>query len=481
MGQPTPIKKKRRTINSIDLMLIGPERDQFLESFSLLISSGMGVLVALDGLKSDARSSTMRKIIEQMHGDVDAGRSLSDSFADTGILSQQVISLIRIGEDAGRLPENLKVVATQQQKERLFQSKLISAMIYPILVFTVTVTVGLLVAWFVLPRLSTVFSQLQIKLPLITRALISLGVFLGHYGFIAVPVAILLILLSIYLVFIAKPTRIIGERLTLAMPGFRRVIVEVELARFGYIIGTLLEAGLPVVDALDSIADATPFTTYRRLYQHLKRNIEEGNSFHKSLQSYPNTKALIPIPIQQLVNAAEQSGTLSATFIKIGELYDEKTDVTTKNLVVIIEPVLLVAVWVGVLLVAIAVILPIYSLVGQFNAGVDSPSPPIVSEPTTTSPSTSSFAPTEPSVLGARDPAPQLAAPVVAIILTVKSDGLAFLNVRDRPSSMGAVVGRVQPLDSLVAIDVADGWYKITMANGGTGWVSSQFVTVTQP
>lgn len=489
MGQPATPKPKRAGTRSLDLIGIGPERDQFLENFSLLMSSGTGVLVALESLAKDARSAAMRRIIRRIRDDIDAGHPLSAALDASGMLSPQVISLIKIGEESGRLPENLKVVAVQAQKERLFQSKLISAMIYPALVFTITVLVGLMIAWFVLPKLSLVFGQLRIELPLITKVLIGIGQFLNHYGIVAVPAAAFLFLLSVYLLFVAKPTRWIGEDIVLAVPGLRRVVVEVELARFSYVMGTLLHAGLPVLETLQSIENATPFANYRRLYSHLRQHVEEGHTFKTSLETYPRVNLLIPVPIQQLINASEQSGTLADSFIRISDLYEEKTDITTKNLVVIIEPIMLVIVWLGVMFVAIAVVLPIYKLVGDFTNATETPAaapPPAAAEET---PQASALPAatavgvalpadgvTRPTVLGARSDAP-----VAPRTVSVAADGLAFLNIRDRPSESGAVVAHAQPGSTYEVLDAEGGWYQVALPAGGTGWVSGQFVTVTQP
>ena len=99
----------------------------------------------------------------------------------------------------------------------------------------------------------------------------------------------------------------------------------------------------------------------------LFRSIEMGNSFQKSFVSYPKVDKLIPPPMQQLIFSGEQSGNLNKTLIKIGQVLEEKSDTTTKNLTIIMEPILLVIVWAGVVGVAFAVILPIYSLVGGIN------------------------------------------------------------------------------------------------------------------
>jgi len=128
-----------------------------------------------------------------------------------------------------------------------------------------------------------------------------------------------------------------------------------------------MEAGMPLIYALDSLSRSTEFRAYKKFYAYLIKSLEEGNSFKKSFDRYRRSKRLIPKSIQQLIAAGEKSGNLSKSLLKIGEIYEEKIEITTKNLSIILEPILLFIVWLGVLAVAIAVILPIYSLVGNFN------------------------------------------------------------------------------------------------------------------
>lgn len=132
-------------------------------------------------------------------------------------------------------------------------------------------------------------------------------------------------------------------------------------------LGTLLSSGIPVIDAFSSLISATTSSIYIKLYQHMHNRVAQGNSFQKSLSLYKDSRKLIPAPIQQMIIVSEQSGNLPETFLKIGQNSEQKIDNTAKNLSVMLEPVLLIIVWLGVLAVALAVILPIYSLIGGLN------------------------------------------------------------------------------------------------------------------
>lgn len=364
-----PIAKRQKPKKTRFLFgfLIGREKNFLVENLTMLLSSGMNIATALETIQTEVRSSILKKILVFMQTEVENGSTLWKTMSQTSIFNPATIALIKAGEESGRLSENLKIVAQQDEKNRSFHSKLRSALVYPIFVMVLAAVIAIGVAWFILPNLTKIFVQMDIPLPLITRLLIDFGTFLGKSGAVFVPSFLIAFILLIYFIFVNNKTKFIGQSLIFIIPGFKKLIQEGEIARFGYLFGTLLHAGLPVEEALKSIAGAADFFRYRNLYSFLKVSTEEGNSFQKSLNAYPHSRQLIPYSIQQMISAGEQSGNLPDTLIKIGQIYEEKVELTTKNLTVILEPVLLVVVWLGVVGVALAIILPIYSLIGGIN------------------------------------------------------------------------------------------------------------------
>lgn len=346
---------------------VGKEREYFIENLSFLISSGMGVHEALDAVQGELKTRSMKKVVAKLSEEVADGSPLWRALETVGVFEGNAISLIRSGEDAGTLSENLRVIAEQENKNRIFKSKIRSALMYPVFVLALTGIVGISISWFILPKLANVFAQLRVTLPTITRLFIAFGNFLSKYGYIAVPGIILLVGIIIYVLFYNKSTRGAGQRLLFIVPGVSKLIQEVELSRFGYLLGTLFKAGLPLPEAIVSLHESTLSPSYRAFYDYLKISIEDGNSFHQSFKNYKNIGELIPIAIQQIIIVGEQSGNLSEAFIKVGTTYEAKTEVTGKNLAIVLEPLLLIVVWLGVVLVALAVILPIYSLIGSLN------------------------------------------------------------------------------------------------------------------
>lgn len=343
------------------------EREFFTANLAMLLKAAVPVGEAIESLIDTSESNTMKKALQKISADIDQGISLSKALERSKLVSRQTLTLIEIGEQSGNLVENLLVGAEQEQKQRLFRSKLRSAMIYPAFVLGITFVVGLGIAWFLLPKLAETFSQLKVALPPISQALIGFGVFLRDNGIWAIPSIIGGILVFGFVVGSVPFLKNLSMRLLLHLPGIGKLAHELEVARFGYMLSTLLEAGLPVTRSLELLEKATNSPPYQHFYKFLASSLKNGDSFKQSFKNYHAINRLIPANARQVIVAGERSGSLSTTLGIVGTTYDAKVEATTKNFEVIIEPVLLVIVWVGVMAVAVAVILPIYSLIGGLN------------------------------------------------------------------------------------------------------------------
>ncbi|MBT4936859.1 type II secretion system F family protein, partial [Candidatus Peregrinibacteria bacterium] len=264
----------------------------FIENLTSLISAGMGLSEALSSLTEEIKSRRLKAIIAQLQNDIEAGTSLAVALEELHILPDRMTSLIRLGELSGKLNENLQVLVLQNEKDRMFRSKVRSSLTYTAIIFSFTIIVGFVTSWFVLPKLTEVFSEVGADLPIVTRMLIGLGVFIGEYGYFLVPLFILALLIAFYFLFSFPKTRFVGHSLLFKLPIIKNLIKEVEIARFGFLFGTMLKAGLPIDDAMSALPGITTFSNYKKFYQYLMEHISEGNSFQKSLNDYPKIKKL---------------------------------------------------------------------------------------------------------------------------------------------------------------------------------------------
>ncbi len=358
------MKTKHAVIKAKKFRVSSKDRESFTSNLALLLQAGVAVGEGLSSLADTTSSRQLKAALKQIQADIDEGLPLWRALDRSGIISAQTLALTQLGEQSGKLVQNLKVAAKQEEKQRIFRTKVRSALIYPSFVMSLTLVIGLGVAWFLLPKLADTFTQLRVELPAISQIFIGFGVFLKEHGVWAVPLSLVLGATMLYILFGAPKTKTVGQRILFRIPGVARLLHEVEVARFGYLLGTLLEAGLSVMQAFILLERATTAPHYKKFYQYLHDSFENGYSFRASFKGYQEAHKLLPPTVQQMVIAGERSGALPETLIDIGAIYEQKADISTQNLEAILEPILLLIVWLGVLGVAVAVILPIYSLVG---------------------------------------------------------------------------------------------------------------------
>lgn len=437
---------------------LGKEKQLIIENLSLLITSGRGVASSLEAIKRGLRSRRLKKVIAWVYEDVQNGIPLWKSLAATGLFASHVVSLIRVGEESGNLSRNLRALSIQTQKDAVFHARVRSALMYPVFVLVIAFVVGITISWFILPRLASVFDQFTgITLPLATQLLIAVGAFFQAHGIWFVPTAVILFFLTISILFFVPETKFIGQWILFHIPGIRGLLRTIETARFGTTLGVLLESGIPVVSALESLERATDFPVYERLYGYLATSVEAGNSFERSFATY-KADHLIEPAIQEMIVTGEQSGSLSSTLKRIGETFEEKSTTATKDLSVILEPIMLLIVWVVVVVVALAVVLPIYGLLDGLDQS-QTPTTSVVQDTSREVPP----APIEP--------------PREFAELIITDDAAPSLRVREDAGATGRVITTVVPGETFTYGDIENGWYEIELpALDTTGWVSSDFV-----
>lgn len=343
------------------------EREFFLENLSLLLRAGMPVREAVETLREEIRSSSVRAQLDRIGERLDQGENLSAALQANGMLTQRFVSLLRIGEETGQLAEQIRLVVEEQKKEEALRAKVTSALLYPGFVLGAAVIVGTGVLWYAVPKLVSVFESAGGSLPLSTRILISVGHFFSAYGAIAVPSFFAGLALLVYLLFFARLTKVAGERLLMLLPITGSIVREIELTRFGYVLGTLLKAGISVPQALESLEDSTRMVLYKRYYAAVRERVLEGHSLYKSLSDVPGSARFIPPHVARLCSAGERSGALSDTLITVSRTYESKTDRLTGNLSALLEPVIIVGVGLFVALLAVSIIAPIYGLTDQIR------------------------------------------------------------------------------------------------------------------
>ena len=348
-------------------LFLGSEKDYFAENLSMLLSAGIGVSAAIALMAEGSSVRGYKKTLVAITKELDEGSPLWKAISGRGIFNHSYLYMTKVGEASGRLSENLAIIAEQDKKSKSFRSKLTSALIYPGIILTLTFVISLGVIWFVIPKMAKIFGDMRIALPLPTKILIGFGNFLTYNPLIFF-ISVIGLVLIIIVFFFVPGTKNVGQAILFRTPRIKDLFKEVEVARFGYVMFSLEQAGIPLVEALYSIEQSATLAPYRKFYHYLGQSVADGNSLENSFKKYKGINRLLPINIQQMIITSERSGNFVSVLGKISKIYEDKIDTTSKNLSIILEPLLLVVVAVGVLFLALAVIMPIYSLVGGLDA-----------------------------------------------------------------------------------------------------------------
>lgn len=346
---------------------LGKQRSGFIQNLSMMLGAGLHMTDAIDTLGRESRGG-MRKLVRQILRDVENGSALWRAMDRQAFFSPYAIALIRIGEEAGNLSENLKNLAEQDEKDQAMRQKVKMAMIYPIIIISLTFIITIGLSWFVLPQLVGVLFALNVELPATTRAVIAVSNFFTVHGPVVVPSALLIFFVLAVLLKFTK-LRYLGQWVVLHIPGVKTLIMQASIARFGIILGSLLRAGVAPVEALQSLTEVTSLLRYKSFYRKLTEHIKIGDSFAKSFEEIRGSRKALPASVQQITVTGERSGRLSEVLLKIADIYQKKAEETAQKLPIILEPVLLIFIAGLVAIIAFSIIMPIYSVVGNIGGG----------------------------------------------------------------------------------------------------------------
>lgn len=338
------------------------EKALFAKHLAVMLKSGITLSEALTILAEQSRGS-LKKIIEQLLTNVRSGHTLAEGLEKfSNVFSPVFINLIKTGEASGTLERNLNHLANQLEKEITMRKKVRGATMYPTLVLAVTFGLGFAIAIFVLPRLKQVFAGLKLDLPLTTRILLAVAGFFEHFGLQTILGLIILIFFLSWL-WRQKFIKPYTHYFLLHLPFIGPIVKNMYLARFTRTLGTLLNSGLPIIEALKITKQATENILYQRSVDNIIYNVGAGKNIANSLTNH----FLYPKIAVRIIEIGERTGNLGGSLLYLAEFYETEVDHIAANLSTILEPVLLIIIGLVVGFVAISIISPIYQITASLE------------------------------------------------------------------------------------------------------------------
>jgi type IV pilus assembly protein PilC len=329
----------------------------FNQQFNTLVRAGLPILRALDLLAERAAAARLRPILEDVRQRVRAGALLSEAMAAQGSFPPVYITVIAAGERSGNLTGVLEQYISYLRVTTGFRSRLITALIYPIVLVVVAIIVVTYLATYALPQFADLYKQLNVPLPASTRILLEIALPLRNY-FVIFVVAIFVGSAALFLWTRSQRGAIAIDRLKPRIPVFGDIWIKAQIAQFVRTLSTLLGGGTPLVPALRTSAAAIGSPLIATSVEQASERVKEGQTLHLSLAE---TK-LVPGLALEMIEVGEASGALSAMLTSVAEFYEEEVDTRLQRTLSWIPIVILVVMAVVIGFILISLYLPMFSL-----------------------------------------------------------------------------------------------------------------------
>jgi type IV pilus assembly protein PilC len=338
----------------------------FVDHLKTMLHAGLSLVEALVILEKEIENAKLKKIIKQIKEEVEQGKSLSEVLAKHEKAFPSIyVKMIESGEISGKLEEALDQVVTQMKKNHELISSIRGAMIYPAVIILAMLGVATLMVTVVLPKLMQVFKEIDTEIPLATRIMIKITDFMSNpINFILILIVISVTVTSFGIGLKKYPAfKKFIHGINIKLPIFGGVIKKINLAQFSLTLSSLLRSTVPIISAIEISSETSSNVLYKEALKHTAKKIKTGTPLSEVLRQYDH---LFPPMVTEMIMVGERTGEIDHMLSELSIFYSNEVDKTMKNFTTIIEPVVILVMGVAVAGMAVAVIMPMYSLVQNF-------------------------------------------------------------------------------------------------------------------
>jgi type IV pilus assembly protein PilC len=336
------------------------EKINFSRNLGLMLDAGLSLSRALSVLERQSKSKPFKTVLNDLMSSVNKGSSFSESLSKhPKAFSPLFIAMVKAGEESGTLAQALKSVSAQMASSYALESRVRGALMYPGVIITAMIIIGIMMFIFVIPTLMKTFEDLSLDLPLSTRMILGLSTLIREHGLILLLV-ILVIGLGIYM-WSRKPVgRKFVHGFLLRIPVIGTLVQEVNAARTARTLSSLLSSGVDIVESVNITSSVVQNVHFRAVLTEAAEVIKKGSLMSKVFAGY---ERLYPVFFTEMISVGEETGKMGEMLGNVATYYEADVEQKTKDMSTIIEPVLMIVVGAAVGFFALSMIAPMYSLV----------------------------------------------------------------------------------------------------------------------
>jgi len=335
----------------------------FTRQFSVMIDAGLPLVQCLDILGQQQENKSFQKILVQIRQDVEGGSSLAESMRrHPQAFDDLYVNMVGAGEAGGILDTILQRLAVYIEKAVKLKAQVRSAMIYPVAVVTIAVIVVYVILWKVIPVFASLFEGLGAQLPFLTRMVVALSKFIGHFWWLIFMV-IFAVIFGLRQYYETEQGRYQIDKIVLKAPVIGGLMRKISVSRFCRTLGTLLSSGVAILDSLDITARTSGNAVIEEAIFEVRKAVESGRTIADPLAQ---TNEFPPM-VCQMIAVGEQTGAMDTMLSKIADFYEDEVDVAVEGMMSLIEPVIIAFLGVVIGVIVVAMYLPMFSLISQIG------------------------------------------------------------------------------------------------------------------
>lgn len=333
----------------------------FSRQFALLLNAGLTLAEAVDTIEEQTQNSSFRQILHKIKLDIQGGETLNIAMKKhPRAFSPFFVSMVQAGEIGGALDSILDRVAQFYENELELKHKVKSAMIYPVIILILAMSISLFMLMYIVPQFGAFYEEFsggEAQLPALTRTMIKFSDWLvNNWGYLLI---IPLFILLFWKFRNSKWGHIVLDPIVLRIPIFGPLARKVAITRFSRTFGTLTASGVPILEALEVAKNTASNNVIQRAIMYVRERIREGETIHAPMK---RTGQFPPI-VSNLVSVGEEAGNLEEILFKISDYYDAEIDATVRGMASIIEPMMIILIGALVGTIVVSLYLPIFNLV----------------------------------------------------------------------------------------------------------------------
>ncbi len=339
----------------------------FTRQLSTLQDAGLPILRSLRILWQQQKAGLLKTTLDAVASDVEGGSTLSEAMGKhPKAFDRLYVNMVQAGETGGVLDVILQRLAEFMEKAQRLKRRVIGAMIYPSVVisFSVLIVTGIMI--FVVPKFKEIFKDFKTSLPALTEGLMSVSTWVAEdYGWLVIMGSPFAAFIFLKLLGKSKGGKRLIDNVKLHLPVMGQIIRKTSIARFTRTLGTLLSAGVPILDALNITRDTVGNTVFEGALQNVHDAIREGESFAGPLRAAKVCDSIVT----NMIDVGEETGDLDKMLMKIADNYDEEVEVLIGSLVSLLEPIMVVTLGGIVGTIVVALFLPLVKLIQSVSGG----------------------------------------------------------------------------------------------------------------